>query len=166
MALPSHPFWEYSLALYAKSGVSGDGLMLQDEYGLDVNLILFCIWAGAEGPGELTEVELSECVARAGQWQTEVVVPIRRIRRALKQDALGATSELVRIYRPRVQGLELESEHVEQLLLATLVPQSRGGTGKVVALKNTQRYLQQVGLDSDGGAKTAVERIIAQAFPG
>jgi uncharacterized protein (TIGR02444 family) len=166
MALPSHPFWKYSLALYAQPGVSGDCLMLQDEYGLDVNLVLFSIWAGAEGPGELTEVELSECVARAGQWQTEVVVPIRRIRRALKQDMLGATSELVHLYRPQVQRLELESEHVEQLLLVTLVPQSRGDTGKAVALKNTQRYLQQAGLDSDGGAKTAVERIIAQAFPG
>ena len=32
-------------ALYAQPGVADACLKLQDEFGLDVNLVLFCIWS-------------------------------------------------------------------------------------------------------------------------
>lgn len=94
-ALPDHAFWNYSLWLYAQPGVSDACLRLQDEHGLDVNLVLFCIWSGLAGPGRLTRDELGVAIARGGQWQREVVEPIRRIRRTLKKDSLGADKALV-----------------------------------------------------------------------
>ncbi|MGI9291937.1 MAG: TIGR02444 family protein, partial [Gammaproteobacteria bacterium] len=75
-----HPFWTYSLRLYAQPQVQDDCLTLQDEHGLDVNLVLFCIWAGLDGPGQLTVDELNEAIARGSQWQSEVVERIRYIR--------------------------------------------------------------------------------------
>ena len=161
--LPQHPFWTYSLRLYAQPGVSDACLKLQDEHGLDVNLVLFCIWCGIEGPGELTAEELSTAVARAARWQTEVVERIRYIRRALKEDALGADAELAKIFRPKVQALELEGEHVEQLTLAALVPEERGDRGQAPAAANLRGYLDSCGACEGDAAAELARGILATA---
>ena len=43
------PFWQFSGAVYAHPGVAEACLDLQDRHGLDVNLLLFCAWAGVQG---------------------------------------------------------------------------------------------------------------------
>ena len=163
-SFPEHPFWTFSLALYAQPGVADACLKLQDEFGLDVNLVLFCIWCGMDGPGELAAAELSECTIRAGRWQSEVVERIRYIRRTLKQDHLGAPADLVKIFRPKVQALEIEGEHVEQLLLASVVPLSRGATGVAAARQNLSAYLSWAGLSNSAEADALVEAVLLPAL--
>src|SRR5471030_292758 len=41
-----HPFWNFSLEIYAAEGVSGACLDLQERRGCDVNILLFCCWLG------------------------------------------------------------------------------------------------------------------------
>ena len=41
------PLWRFSLAVYADATVRQECLELQDEYGVDINLVLFCAFAGA-----------------------------------------------------------------------------------------------------------------------
>jgi len=161
---PDHPFWPFSLQLYAQPGVAAACLELQDDYGLDVNLVLFSIWCGLRGPGVLQADELSECVTRAGRWQTEVVACIRRVRRTLKADSLGATAELVQAFRPQVQALEIDAEHLEQLLLASIVPLQRGPRGAAAARLNLAAYLQAAGLDPQGAVNAAAGRVLAAAL--
>jgi uncharacterized protein (TIGR02444 family) len=161
---PQHPFWSWSLAVYARPGVTDACLTLQDEYGLDVNLVLFCIWAGVAGPGGLTESELGEAAARGRQWQTEVVERIRWVRRTLKEDSLGATAELVGVFRPRVQSLEIEAEHVEQLLLAGLVPEQRGARGPGAVDTNLQMYFERAGIAPGSAAHELAGLIVARAL--
>ncbi len=43
------PFWRFSLATYRKPGVATACLALQDECGVDVNLMLFLLWLAANG---------------------------------------------------------------------------------------------------------------------
>ncbi len=50
-SFPSSPFWDYSLGIYRKPGVADACIALQDEFGLDVNMLLACLWFSAEGPG-------------------------------------------------------------------------------------------------------------------
>ena len=161
---PSHPFWDYSLKLYASPGVEKACLVLQDEFDLDVNIVLFCLWSGAEGPGQLTTSEITECIARGGRWQREVVQRLRYIRRTLKQDALGATPELIEVFRPRAQRLEIAAEHVQQLLLADMVPEARGATGSHIAVVNLRAYFDETGLVAAGNAQDAVLVILQNAF--
>jgi uncharacterized protein (TIGR02444 family) len=158
-SFPPHPFWPFSIVLYTQEGVADTCLTLQDEYGLDVNLVLFCIWTGMRGPGVLEADELSECIARAGRWQTEVVERIRYVRRTLKQDLLGADSELVSIFRPKVQALEIDGERVEQLMLGSIVPLERGLRGREQAEQNLNAYLAWAGVDPAGDARSAVELV-------
>lgn len=161
---PPHPFWDYSLQLYGRPGVEEACLVLQDEFDLDVNIVLFCLWAGAEGPGQLTAAEIAECIARGGRWQREVVQRLRFIRRTLKQDEFGATPELVDIFRPRAQQLELAAEHVQQLLLADIVPDTRGETDGSVAVSNLHAYFDETGLAVDGNAREPMLIILQNAF--
>jgi len=162
-SLPNHPFWNYSLRLYAQPGVSDACLRLQDEHGLDVNLVLFCIWSGLAGPGKITPDELGAAIARAGSWQKNVVEPIRKIRRTLKQDSLGADKELVKYFRPRAQALELDGEHVEQLVLASLVPLERDARGRDVAQHNLQNYLDRCAICEGSQALELVATVLNAA---
>lgn len=162
---PEHPFWDYSLALYRKDGVERACLELQDEFDLDVNLVLFCLWAGAEGPGALTAEELGECMVRGGQWQREVVQRLRFIRRTLKHDSLGATEELAKMLRPDVQSLELSAEHVEQLLLASIAPLERDDRSSSAGIGNLGAYFDAAGISREGDARAAVMTILVAAFP-
>lgn len=165
-ALPEHPFWNYSLWLYAQPGVSDACLRLQDEHGLDVNLVLFCIWSGLAGPGQLTRDELTAAMARGGQWQSDVVEPIRNIRRTLKKDSLGADKELVAYFRPRAQALELDGEHVEQLILASLVPLTRGAQGRDAAEGNLRDYLEHCAICEGSQALELVGVVLGKAVAG
>ena len=49
-----HPFWNFSLELYAGEGVAEACLDLQERRGCDVNILLFCCWLGASGRPTLT----------------------------------------------------------------------------------------------------------------
>lgn len=158
---PPHPFWPFSLVLYSQAGVADACLTLQDEYGLDVNLVLFCIWTGMRGPGVLEPDELNECIARAGRWQSEVVERIRYVRRTLKQDSLGADAALVDVFRPRVQKLEIDGERVEQLMLGSIVPLERGPRGREQAEQNLNAYLTWAGVNPTGAARSAVEFVFS-----
>ncbi len=161
--LPNHPFWTYSLRLYGQAGVTDACLALQDEYGLDVNIVLFCIWSGLAGPGELTKNELTLAAESAGQWQREVVERIRWVRRTLKQDPLGAKPELANAFRPQVQALEIQAEHVEQLTLAALVPEQRGSRNRNAAEANLRGYLAICGIDAGSQASTLTGLILDRA---
>ena len=36
------PFWNFSVAVYSSDAVQDECLTLQDQFGLDVNLVLLC----------------------------------------------------------------------------------------------------------------------------
>lgn len=161
---PAHPFWDYSLQLYSQTGVADACLLLQDEFALDVNIVLFCVWSGAAGPGPLDEAAIRNAIARTASWQAEVVSRLRTIRRKLKTDDLGAGAGSTALFRPRVQALEIDAEHVEQLMLADLAPATRGSNGPQIAIANLKTYLRAAGIVPEGGAGVPARQILMRAF--
>ena len=79
-----HPFWNFSLELYAGEGVAEACLDLQDRRGCDVNVLLFCCWLGASGRPTLTAERLRAILKVSDVWQSEIVRPLRQVRRLLK----------------------------------------------------------------------------------
>ena len=79
-----HPFWNFSLEIYAADGVSGACLDLQERRGCDVNVLLFCCWLGASGRPTLSADRLRAILAESTPWQARVVGPLREVRRLLK----------------------------------------------------------------------------------
>jgi uncharacterized protein (TIGR02444 family) len=143
-------FWASSLALYARPGVAAACLRLQDERGLDVNLLLLCCWFARSGRGRLSEDDLAAAEARAANWRRDVIEPLRAMRRELKGLPDGASSPLY----AELKQLELRAEREEQRLL---LAGSLGRRGVVAAVQgdlaaNLDLYLARHGLSTDLGA--------------
>jgi uncharacterized protein (TIGR02444 family) len=108
--------WGFSLAVYGQPEVEQVCLMLQDKLGLDVNLLLACLWVGVSGRGRLGEEELADLEQQVAFWQQEIVEPMRQVRRRLKELARFGGERFVAM-RKSVSASELEAEQVEQQML-------------------------------------------------
>ena len=89
--MSDHAFWQYSLDRYGRKGVPEICLSLQDERGADVNLVLFALWLAQEGRS-LGPDDAEKCVAAVRDWHGSVVVPMRGVRRWLKDREVEDTA--------------------------------------------------------------------------
>jgi uncharacterized protein (TIGR02444 family) len=136
-------FWSFTLGLYGKPDVAPALIGLQDRLGLDVNMLLYCCWAGADGR-LLSRDDLKTVEAVAEPWQSEVVRPLRALRRRLKGGFGAMPADRVQAYRKRVNELEIEGEHIAQNAMGQ---QARGerqaGAGAAAAVTaNLKAYLK------------------------
>ena len=106
--------WEFSLGFYARPGVSAALIELQDRAGLDVNLILFALWHGLSGRGRLDDERLAVADQAARAIQTEIVMPLRALRRRFRTDPDADIQRL----REAIKALELDAEKIAQARLA------------------------------------------------
>lgn len=167
-----HPFWNFSLEIYSGDGVAAACLDLQERRGCDVNILLFCCWLGASGRPTLTAERLRTILKASDAWQAEIVQPLRRVRRLLKDqpwpEALPETLEAV---RRRVADAELAAEHAEQIKLASLhtPPADRDRPVEKrlrAAIGNLGVYAVCLGVVPDARDRAAVTVLMAATFPG
>ena len=114
-------FWTFSLAVYAEASVQMECLALQDGYGIDVNILLFCAYLGAVHGAVVAGAELLQAVDHVASWQRDVVTKLRGARRALKPFATHPSpiAAPATPLREQVKASELESERIEQMMLET-----------------------------------------------
>ncbi|MFK7977853.1 MAG: TIGR02444 family protein [Halioglobus sp.] len=103
-------FWEYSCAGYAKEGVAALCLALQDEFGMDVNVLLYGAWLGNMGV-EASQAHLSAIDEHVLQWRQDIVLPLRALRRDMKGLPAGEASY------EELKALELSAEQQQQELM-------------------------------------------------
>jgi uncharacterized protein (TIGR02444 family) len=115
MSLES-PFWRFSLTLYQVPDVAPACLMLQDNRGLDVNLLLYALWAGLQG-ASLVAADFDRLDALIRPWRTSVIQPLRAVRRALKSPVIEIDSRAPGELRARIAAAELDAEQIQQALL-------------------------------------------------
>lgn len=106
--------WGFSLAFYARSGVSEALIALQDRVGCDVNLMLFALWLGVSGRSGLTSDGLAAADLIVRPITADIVEPLRTLRRKLKSDRDVDVQSL----REEVKRLELRAERIVQHRLA------------------------------------------------
>ncbi len=112
------PLWTFSLEVYAQQGVQQECLALQDEFGVDVNLLLFFCYVGAIEGIRLGEREIAEASQAVSDWRGEVVRGLRDVRRSLKTIAAQTPiAEPAKALRINVKAAELEAERIEQAIL-------------------------------------------------
>jgi uncharacterized protein (TIGR02444 family) len=169
---PDHPFWDFSLEVYHREGVGAACLHLQARHGIDVNVMLFCLWLGHSGRGVMTDEELRALRTATDQWHEVVVRGLRRVRTTLK-DGFPETPERLReSLRGSIQAAEINSEHLEQLLLAGAVDrpveaenaplEARAADGG----RNFERYLKSLEIAFDPADSVHFAHILGQAFQG
>jgi uncharacterized protein (TIGR02444 family) len=111
--------WTFSLTVYSDPAVQKECLDLQDEFGIDVNLLLFCAFVGAVSGAVLSDEAMKEAADVVGAWHRDVVGRLRQARRALKPFATetSAIASPARSLRTAVKALELDAERIEQAML-------------------------------------------------
>lgn len=77
--------WDYALANYAHDAVRHACLYLQDEAGVDVCELLWVCWLDRHGL--VLDDDADSALQAVRAWQTEVTLPLRGQRRALKARA-------------------------------------------------------------------------------
>jgi uncharacterized protein (TIGR02444 family) len=116
----STPIWDFVLNYYGRKGVSDALIGLQDNHGIDVNMLLFLMWMAAQSKSVAADdVKFVSTTSQA--WQRAVVVPIRGVRRLLKENAPLVPAEAAAAFRKKVQAIELEGEQLQLNAMAALV---------------------------------------------
>lgn len=118
-AFPASAAWDFVLRLYGMPGVAPACLDLQERHGINVSLMLFCLWHGTVSERPLGE-DLPAMAAAAEEWHRSAVLPIRAARSWLKRDAEGLQQSTSAALYKTVLAAEIDCEHAELLMLAKL----------------------------------------------
>jgi len=143
-------FWRFSLAFYERPGVPDALIALQDRDGFDVNLVLFALWVGISGRGPLESDALAAAERIAGTLRSEIVEPLRNLRRKLRHHPDGDVQRL----REGVKELEIAGEKLVQERLARLAGSGCACPGgrRTAAHANLALYLGGEGVRSKEAA--------------
>ena len=145
---PDNPFWNFSLQFYNKEGVADILLWFQEERQVDINLILYCCWAGVSQTPGLRATDMTFLRDIVDRWQSEIIQPLRSLRQTLKTDARGAPISRVAGVRANLQQAEIEAERLEQDMLHAGAPREVNETldesdGRRHTIANLVLYLTQ-----------------------
>ncbi len=157
-------FWEFAVSVYDR--VREPCLVLQDEHGFEVNLLLFCCWQGTRGIA-LDDAGIARIVEACADWSGNVVEPLRRSRRWLRErrHPPGAPD-----LRKRIAGLELEGERLLQTLILEAcgpVPFRQGEHdigGRHVAEANLEVYRRLALRAATADVEPLIESLLAGVF--
>jgi uncharacterized protein (TIGR02444 family) len=112
------PHWRFALALYAQPGAADACLLLQDRFGVDVNILLFAMFVATERSMAVASADVESMDTAVKAWRSQAVVPLRAIRRRLKQPLDHVAGAYAEALRMQVKSVELSAEQIEQALLA------------------------------------------------
>ncbi|MBV4453357.1 MULTISPECIES: TIGR02444 family protein [Pseudomonas] len=98
--------WSFSLSTYARPGVEAACLRLQEQ-GADVCLLLCGAWLEQRAVAATAE-RIQALKQIAGPWQTQVIEPLRQVRRQWRETAQHDKN--LAGLRERVKALELDAE--------------------------------------------------------
>jgi uncharacterized protein (TIGR02444 family) len=107
------PFWRFSLHFYRQPGVSEACIALQDDCGVDVNLLLFLFWLADDGQ-LLSADEVKRLDDQVRDWRNLTIIPIREVRRRLKGAPTLVEPGTQEVLRTKVKAIELEAERLQQ----------------------------------------------------
>ncbi|MBY6058578.1 TIGR02444 family protein [Leisingera daeponensis] len=113
-----NPLWTFALDFYGRPGVAQACLAIQDALDADIVELVVILFAWSHRSISLSEAEGAELRTEMQGWREATVLPLRKIRRALKpprSDMPHATKEILRDQIKRAELLR--------------VPQSAGHSG-------------------------------------
>ncbi|MGH7153625.1 MAG: TIGR02444 family protein [Acetobacteraceae bacterium] len=141
--------WTFAVAFYDRPGVSGACLQLQDDYGADVNMVLFALWCASRG-SVLDAASLAAADAAVAPWREAIVRGIRQVRRALKPPPgppfdPAETESL----RQKLLSAELLAERLQLQVLPAFAPPPGTKAPAAAAEANLANLARWAGLPAD-----------------
>ncbi|MCZ6522739.1 MAG: DUF2390 domain-containing protein, partial [Alphaproteobacteria bacterium] len=124
--------------------------------------------------GPLGGPELDQVLRGVADWQARAVRHLRALRKWLKGDLGAVPRELGGRFRKAVAGLEIDAEHIEQLVLAGVLAGPRARTpkpdlealdGARDAASSLAAYLAAIGASAGAADRAAAGLLLAATFP-
>jgi uncharacterized protein (TIGR02444 family) len=147
-------------------------LSLQNDYGADVNMLLYCCWVGA-CTGQFDRDLFTRASAFSTLWADHVVVPLRSARTWMKQsgcDTEPVPTDACMQIREEIKSVEFAAEKMQQQVLESMtsIDQSRIDTPEQIleeVIANLNLYAAYVGIDVSDDVRQKFSVIIDAAFP-
>jgi uncharacterized protein (TIGR02444 family) len=114
------PHWTFALELYAKPQIAPACLTLQDQAGVDVIVLLFSLHLLQRDGIALETPQLASLDLVVRPWREGVVVPLRSIRRRIKQGVAGVATHTAGTLLREIGQAEISSEQIALAMLAAL----------------------------------------------
>jgi uncharacterized protein (TIGR02444 family) len=163
-------FWDWSQQVYARTDMERLLLSLQESHGLNVNLLLWCLWTGAWFE-EADEIVIRKAKDVTAEWSRSVTSPLRGVRRFLKAPPAQVAAAEIEPLRAVAKELELSAEKFEQdMLQALAVANLRLSPNLSGAAKRARRALAAYVRTTDaakcpGFSISLLEALIELTFP-
>lgn len=116
MKFPESPFWNYSSQLFQIAEVAEACLAMQNNFDADVNLLLFCCWAG-DHHRQLDDTDINNLITASAPWQNAIIKPLREARKLMKNHIIAMPASLHNQTITNLNEMELNAEHMAQLNL-------------------------------------------------
>ena len=150
------PFWRFSLHFYRLPKVADACIALQEEAGVDVNLLLFLLWH-ARQRRRLTTAEVVALDGKIAPWRDAAVIPLRNVRRALKSPPALVEASTAEAFRNRIKAVELEAERLQQEAMYALAPLgAEVASSDEAARSNVAAYQDRLGVPFPRGANATL----------
>ena len=165
-------FWDFSVRTYRTSGVPVACLAMQNDYGVDVNMLLYCCWIGA-CIGRFDDETFKSASEFSAIWADHVVTPLRTTRTWMKHTGCASdplpTNACMEL-RESIKTVEFAAEKLQQEVLESLVSAENFRdvqTDQVLADVdwNLRHYCTDAGLDVHDDIRQNFSVIINAAFP-
>ena len=130
-------FWRFSLRFYAREGVPPLCLTLQDQHGIDINL-LFLLLFFATQQRRVNRADVQKMNDITAAWRARAVQPLRALRRDLKNGVTGMDARATETLRNDIKRCELHAERLQQEMLERAFPAATTGVSCPVMEAATQ----------------------------
>ena len=165
-------FWHFSVRTYRTDGVPDACLSLQNDYGADVNMLLYCCWIGAY-TGQFDRDLFARACAFSTQWADHVVVPLRSTRTWMKHtgcDTEPVPTDTCMQLRDEIKSVEFAAEKMQQQVLESLVSidQSRYDAPDQMlkdVVANLMLYSEHTGIEVCEDVRRKFSDVMQAAFP-
>lgn len=148
MNFPESLFWNYSCQLFQLPDVADTCLQMQNNFDADVNLLLFCCWAG-DNHRSLNETDIDNLIKASEPWQTAIIKPLREARKLMKNQIIAMPANLHTQTISNLSEMELNAEHMAQLDLEKTIDLNTPPAGETVSpidtsARNLMLYVQKL----------------------
>lgn len=155
-------FWDFSLEFYARPRVAPACIDLQDNAGVDVNVLLYLLFLARLGR-QVDHRDVARIDAVALSWRNRVVTPLRTLRRDLKNGLAPADAAATAALLTDVKRVELEAERIEQQTIEVSIPAFTIGALAATPVEAARASLAAYGKFL-GGLPPASINLLLEAF--
>jgi uncharacterized protein (TIGR02444 family) len=167
-------FWDFSNRIYQQPEVRDLCLQLQNEHGMDVNLLLFACWH-ARSRGLLARRTAKDALSFSLLWSAQVIQPLRQARTWMKHNTAPACTADARWLTPgyeqlreQIKALELECEHFQENRLEDMVqspPLEQAMERQIAAaVFNLRYFIEETDLTQNAGMTDKLAALIVNAL--